>query len=49
MGIETAAIAGGIIAAAGAFLKWATIPCLMAYELGKAVERVRNGREASAR
>ncbi len=48
MDIGFAVIAAGI-AAAGAFLKWATIPCLMAYELGKAVERVRNGREASAR
>jgi hypothetical protein len=49
MGIESTAIIGGIIASAGLFLKYATLPVLMAYELGRAVERLRNGRQTPAR
>ena len=49
MGIESAAITGAIAISVGAFLKYATVPVLMAYELGKAVERIRNGRKAPAR
>jgi len=32
-----------------ALLKWATLPVLVAYQLGRRVERIRNGREEAAR
>lgn len=49
MSIDCALAVGAIATAVGAFLKWATVPVLIAYELGKAVERIRHARETAAR
>ena len=49
MSITSTAITGVIFTSAGLFLKYATLPVLMAYELGRHVERIRNGRQAPAR
>ncbi len=38
LGTAAAVVTGGL------FLKWATWPCLLAYELGKAVERIKGRR-----
>lgn len=36
-------LASAAAAGLGAFLKWATLPVILSYELGRAVERVRIG------
>ncbi len=49
MGLDfDAAVVLAALGGVGAFLKWATLPCLMAYELGRRVERIRNGSQAPA-
>ena len=46
--IAVAATAAFTVSTA-ALLKWATLPVLVAYQLGRRVERMRNGREEAAR
>jgi len=36
----TVIIAAAAVIAAGAFLRWATAPCLLAFDLGRAVQRI---------
>jgi hypothetical protein len=43
------AAGGSMLVAGGLFMKWAVLPVLVAFELGRAVERVRHGRKAPAR
>lgn len=42
------AIGAAVILAAGAYLRFATRPVLMAYELGKTVERIRRHRRPAS-
>jgi hypothetical protein len=43
------AAAVAITFGAASLLKWATLPVLVAYQLGRRVERMRYGREEAAR
>jgi hypothetical protein len=47
--VEFYGVAAGAFVAGGLFMKWAALPVLVAYELGRAVERFRNGWKAPAR
>jgi hypothetical protein len=37
------------VLAGGAWLRWAIVPLLIAYQVGRHVERIRNARKAPAR
>jgi hypothetical protein len=43
------AAAAAFTVSAAALLKWATLPVLVAYQLGRRVERMRYGRKEAAR